>query len=103
LLALLRAYDQADVWLRIWQHDDGTGSPDQGWLEVVDARGLQLADRGGQRRRYAVPGCAAWAPLLPGQAVALSGAGERGWLQVLPAATVVLGDCCCARASHLSA
>jgi hypothetical protein len=89
LLTLLVAYDQPGLWLRIWQVDDGSGCPDQGWLEVVDAQGVALADRGGWRGRYIVPEGAAWLPALPGQSVPLSGEGEWGWLHILPAAAVV--------------
>jgi hypothetical protein len=93
LLDLLQAYERTGAWLRIWQRLDFTGEPDHVWLEVVDAKGVLLADRGGRIGAHTLEGYAPSVPVIPGQSVHLGGEGESVWMHLLPMASgVMLGD-----------
>jgi hypothetical protein len=86
LLDLLHAYDRDELWLRTQWYYRLTGQPNQVWFDVVDADGIALADRWGRLRSDRLQVHAPWVPVVPGQIVHLSRAGDGVWVQLLPLA-----------------
>lgn len=86
LHSLLDAYDRDELWLRVRSYYHLAEQPDQISIEVVDASGQGLSDRGGRRLLHTLQVVPPVVAAGPGQLLVVRRAGQDVWVDTwLPA------------------